>query len=349
MKEIKVGLIGLGFMGTTHLGIYRQLPGVKVVGLADTDPAKRAGDVSKVVGNIGDGSGSRIDLTGVKTYSDAMEMIAEKDLDIIDICVPTPDHCKYAVAALKAGKNVFCEKPVCRTVDQMRELREAVRSARGFFNVGMCVRAWPEYHHAWELVTSGALGKVKSALFRRLSPSVDGNAWENWYMREARSGGAVLDLHLHDTDFVCHLFGRPTAVQSSGIRALVSDSGIDHVITSYRYPDGKLVTCEGGWGAAKGVPFEMSFQIICEKATIKLDASGYHIYHADGTVTAPELNCGDLPTGWHQELNYFVNCVRDNVKPDRYQTPDSVFEAFQVVMAEIKSVDSGKTVEVAYV
>ena len=349
MKEIKIGLIGLGFMGTTHLGIYRQLPGVKVAGIADVDPAKRAGDVSKVVGNIGDGSGNTIDMTGIKVYEDAFDMIAEADFDIIDICVPTPDHSKYAIAALKAGKNVFCEKPVCRNIEQMVELREAVKDAKGFFNVGMCVRAWPEYNHAKELIASGAVGKVKSALFRRLSPSVDGNAWENWYMTEERSGGAVLDLHLHDTDFVCHLFGRPDAVQSAGIRGLVSDNGIDHLITSYVYPDGKLVTCEGGWGAAKGVPFEMSFQIICEKATIKLDAAGYNIYNTDGSVTAPVIDCADLPTGWHQELNYFVNCVRDNVKPDRYQTPDSIFEAFQVVMAEMESVDNGKTVEIKYV
>ena len=101
--------------------------------------------------------------------------------------------------------------------------------------------------------------------------------------------------------------------------------------------------------APKTTPFEMSFQIICEKATIKMDGAGYKIYNVDGSVTVPELNCGDLPTGWHQELNYFVNCVRDNVTPDRYQTPDSVFEGLQVVMAEMESVDSGNAVEVKYV
>jgi predicted dehydrogenase len=309
-------------MGSTHWRIYEALPNVKVVALADVDPAKRAGDVSKVVGNSGGGDNSApLDMTGVATYEDAFEMIAAASLDIIDICVPTPDHSKYAIAALKAGKNVFCEKPVCRNIEQMVELREAVKDAKGFFNVGMCVRAWPEYNHAKELIASGAVGKVKSALFRRLSPSVDGNAWENWYMTERRSGGAVLDLHLHDTDFVCHLFGRPDAVQSAGIRGLVSDNGIDHLITSYVYPDGKLVTCEGGWGAAKGVPFEMSFQIICEKGALKLDAAGYHLYWNCGKVETPDTGDATLPTGWHRELKYFTDCVRDNITPDRLVYP----------------------------
>lgn len=350
MREIKVGLIGLGFMGTTHWGIYQQLPGVRVAAIADVDPAKRAGDVRKVVGNIGGGDNSKpLDLRGVEVFDDALKLIAGADVDFVDLCVPTPDHARYVIAALESGKHVFCEKPLCRTPEQLEAIRRAVETSDRFFNVGMCIRAWPEYAHAKQLLDSGAAGKVKTALFRRLSPSVDGNAWENWFMSEARSGGAILDLHLHDTDAVCHFFGRPERVRSMGIRGVVSDRGIDQVITGYQYADGKMVTAEGGWCAAKGVPFEMSFQLVCEKATVKLDAAGYHVYWNDGRIETPDLNAKELPTGWHRELSYFVNCVRDGVIPDRYQTPQSIFDAFSVVMAEIESVDSGKPVEVKYV
>ena len=109
MKEVKIGLVGLGFMGSTHWRIYEALPQVRVVALADADPDKRRGDVSKVVGNIGGGDNSRpLDMSVVKVYEDAFEMISATDADIIDICVPTPDHRKYVLAALKAGKHVFC-------------------------------------------------------------------------------------------------------------------------------------------------------------------------------------------------------------------------------------------------
>ena len=350
MKEVKVGLIGLGFMGSTHWRIYEALPGVKVTALADVDPAKRRGDVSKVVGNIGGGDNSApLDMTGVAVYEDALELIAQADVDMVDICVPTPKHKEYILAALKAGRHVFSEKPLCRTRDEIAAIRDAVKAAGKFFNVGMCVRAWPEYDSAKNILASGKLGKVRSALFRRLSPSVDGNAWRNWFMNDAMAGGAALDLHTHDTDMVCYLFGNPTAVRSAGVRGVVSDNGIDHIITSYDYPDGKFITAEGGWCAPKNVPFEMSFQIVCENGALKLDASGYHLYWNDGRVETPDTGDAALPTGWHRELKYFTDCVRDNVTPDRYQTPESVFQSLAVVMAEIASVDSKQPVEVKYV
>ena len=243
MKEVKVGLIGLGFMGSTHWRIYGALPGVRVVALADVDAAKRAGDISKVVGNIGGGDNSApLDMTGVAVYEDALKMIAETNADIIDVCVPTPKHKEYILAALKAGKHVFSEKPLCRSLEEIAEIRKAVKASDKFFNVGMCIRAWPEYDSAKAILDSGKLGKVKSALFRRLSPSVDGNAWQNWFMNDAMSGGAALDLHTHDTDFVCYLFGDPKAVRSAGVRGAVSDNGVDHIITAYDFADGKLIT-----------------------------------------------------------------------------------------------------------
>ena len=145
MKTVKIGLIGFGFMGTTHWGVYKGLKGAKVTALADVDPAKRKGDISKVVGNIGGGDNSKpIDLSGVTVYEDAMKLICEADVDIVDICVPTPYHADLAVAALRAGKHVFCEKPLCRTAEEVAKIVAAAKKAKGFFNVGLCVRAWPE-------------------------------------------------------------------------------------------------------------------------------------------------------------------------------------------------------------
>ena len=135
-------------------------------------------------------------------YEDARALIGNADVDIVDICVPTPDHADIVCAALAAGKHVFCEKPLCRDATQMKRIVAAAKKAKTFFNVGLCVRAWPEYRHAYEYFKSGKAGKMKSATFKRISPSVDGNAWQNWFMDGARSGGALLDLHVHDADEV---------------------------------------------------------------------------------------------------------------------------------------------------
>ena len=346
MKEVKIGLIGFGFMGTTHWGVYKGVKGAKVVALADLDPAKRRGDISKVVGNIGGGDNSKpIDLAGITVYDDALKLIREADVDMIDICVPTADHAKLAIAALKAGKHVFCEKPLCRTAAEAKAIVAAAKRAKGFFNVGLCVRAWPEYRAAYEYFKSGKAGKMLTATFKRVSPGVDGNSWKNWYMNGKVSGGALLDLHVHDTDEVNYFFGKPRAVTSVGAN-VVSRGAIDHVFTSYDFGGGRLVVAEGAWEQAKGATFEMSFTIVCEKATLKLDATGFNVFLKNGKKVTPKLDVKNGPTGWHQELAYFVDCVRKGVKPVKYQTVDSIADTMKIVFAEEKSVKVKKAVRV---
>ncbi len=345
MKQVKVGIVGLGFMGTTHWGIYKGLKNAKIVALADVDAKKRKGDVSAVVGNIGGGDNSKpLDLTGVKVYDCALALTKDPDVDVVDICVPTPDHADIVCAALAAGKHVFCEKPLCRDASQMKRIVAAAKKAKTFFNVGLCVRAWPEYRHAYEYFKSGKAGKMKTATFKRISPSVDSNAWQNWFMDGARSGGALLDLHVHDIDEVNYFFGKPKRLSAVGAASVVSKGGVDHVVATYDYGDGTLVSAEGGWAAAKGTPFEMSFTIVCEKATLKLDASGYHIYPVKGKALAPKLKVKSGPTGWHQELAYFVDCVVKGVRPDKYQTLDSVADTMRLIFAEERSVATQRPV-----
>ena len=169
VKRVNIGIVGAGFMGTTHWGIYRGLKNARIVALADVDPKKRAGDVSAVVGNIGGGDNSQpLDLTGVTVYESAYALIANADVDVVDVCVPTPDHADIVCAALAAGKHVFCEKPLCRDAAQMKRIVAAAKKAKGFFNVGLCVRAWPEYRHAYEYFKGGKAGKMKSATFKRI-------------------------------------------------------------------------------------------------------------------------------------------------------------------------------------
>lgn len=345
MKQVRIGIIGLGFMGTTHWGVYGGLKNARIAAVADVDARKRKGDISTVVGNIGGGDNSKpLDLSGVSVYDNAAALIADPEVDVVDICVPTPDHAEIACAALTAGKHVFCEKPLCRDAAQVRRIAAAAKKAKGFFNVGLCVRAWPEYRHALEYYRSGKAGKMRSATFKRISPSVDGNAWRNWFMDGAKSGGALLDLHVHDADQINCFFGLPKSVVAFGARGIVSRGGVDHVVAAYDYGDGTLVTAEGGWAPAKGTPFEMSFTIVCDKATLKLDSSGYHIYPAKGKAITPKLDAKAGATGWHQELSYFVKCVAGGVKPEKYQTLESVEATMRLIFAEEKSVRTGKAV-----
>ena len=155
MDKVRIGLIGLGFMGSTHFRIYEAMKDAQIVALADVDANKRKGDISKVVGNIGNADNSQpLNMEGIKTYESGFDLINDPNVDVVDICCPTPDHAAYIVAALKAGKHVFAEKPFARNLEQAKEIAEAYKNAKTFLNFGMCVRAWPEYRYTCLLYTS---------------------------------------------------------------------------------------------------------------------------------------------------------------------------------------------------
>ena len=189
----------------------------------------------------------------------------------------------------------------------------------------------------WLAVAQYALG---------FSPGVIGNSWKDWYMDGAMSGGALVDLHVHDADEVNYFFGVPKSVSAVGTNLFSKNGGIDHVVATYDYGDGRLVMAEGGWEQAKGATFEMSFNIVCEKATLKLDDSGYHIYPNKGGAITPRLDVKAGPTGWHQELAYFVDCVRKGVSPEKYQTIDSIADTMKIIFAEEKSAKFRKTMKI---
>lgn len=347
--HVKVGIIGLGFMGTTHFAIHRELGKSEITAVADVDERKLSGDWSRVIGNIGGGDNSKpVDLSGIKTYKDAMDLIADPEVEMVDICVPTYLHEKYAVAALESGKHVLCEKPIGRTFSEAKRITEAAEKSDKFFSNGLCVRYWPEYRHAFELYNSGKLGKMISATFKRVSPSIHGNAWENWFMKSELSGSALLDLHLHDTDLVRYFFGRPKTVTSFGVRGFRSDNGIDHVVTRYDFGDGSLVLTEGGWDPAKTTPFEMSFQIVCEKGTIRLSEIGYKVMWEDGRIEEPKPADEKLPTGWHVEIDYFLTSILKEKKPDKYLSTADMRDSMAIIEAEELSIEEKRTVKIEY-
>jgi predicted dehydrogenase len=347
--KVKVGIIGLGFMGTTHFNIHKELGKSEIVAVADVDIRKLRGDWSSVVGNIGDSDYSKpVDMSKIETYIDAMDLIANKEVEMVDICVPTYLHEKFVIAALKKGKHVFSEKPIGRTIHEAKRITEEAEISDKYFMNGLCVRYWPEYRHAWELYKSGELGKVISAAFKRVSPSSHDNSWQDWFMNADLSGGALLDLHLHDTDLVRYFFGRPVSVTSFGTGNFRSANGIDHVFTNYNFENKNLIMAEGGWDPAKNTPFEMSFQIVCEKGTIRLSELDYQVIYEDGSVHHPKPAIENLPTGWHVEIDYFLSSILAGTVPDKYLNTTEMCDSIAIIEAEEKSINERRTVKVEY-
>jgi len=333
---VRIGLIGLGFMGRMHLAAYEKIDGAKLVAVADKDEKRAAGDLSGGWGNV-DGAAESIDMTDVTGTTDFKELIENPDVDLVDICVPTPFHEELAITALKAGKHVLCEKPLALDSASAGRIAAVAEKSEGVFMPAMCMRFWPQWAWLKDAVESDTYGKVLAATFRRCASMPPG-----WFSNGEMSGGAILDLHIHDTDFVYYLFGKPNAVRSQGYSK--TSGKTDHVTTQFIYGDHpKIVTAEGSWCMADEFAFTMRYTVNFENATADFDITRDNpliVYHRRQAKNI-ELE-GD---GYNNELKYLVDCI-NNGNPPRVVTGADAVASIQLVEAEQKSIDTGEAVSV---
>lgn len=337
---VNVAVVGLGFMGVTHLKAYAQLKGVRVAALCDAARLPVNGDFSTISGNIPGWEAPKIDLAGVKLTKDLAEVLADPSIDLVDLCVPTPAHLKLATLALQSGKHVVCEKPLARTSAQAREIAAVASKSRGYFMPAMCMRFWPGWSWLKEAVDQGTYGRVQAARFRRVG---EPPAWgREAYFDGAKSGGALLDLHIHDTDFVQFLFGRPRAVYSQGFTHYSGQ--IDHVVTQYTVAGGATVSAEGSWMMGEGFGFHMAYTVVFERATADFDLSrgekALMLYLPGQGARAVPPEPGD---GYVGELGYMVDCIAQGRPPARVTAQDGL-SAVEICEAEDESIRLGRPV-----
>lgn len=270
---LKVGIIGCGAMGSLHTNCWLALAKyAEVVAIADVDGKKAKDIIAK--------------HPGIKLYSTGEELLeAESELDVIDVCVPTYLHTKYAVAAMKKGKNVFIEKPICLNEEEAELLQKTQQETGAKIQVGQVVRFFKEYAWLKNVVKEGTYGKVVSGVFKRLSPKVTWS-WENWYHDHTRSGTVALDLHVHDVDFVRYLMGgNPDTIESKAVRD--EEGVIQQIFSTYTYGDA-VITTEGCWDFPSTFPFNASYIVKLEKATVVMN--GVVVVHLNtGEKIVPEL------------------------------------------------------------
>jgi len=338
---IRVGVVGLGFMGQTHLNCYKTMKGVRVVAVCDVDrkKLKRAGGTT---GNLG-GKRQSLDFRGVELYTNYDEMLAKAKLDAVSITLPTWLHADHTVKALNEGLHVMCEKPMALDLAQCRKMISAMNQSRRVLQIGHCIRFWPEYVQAREIIRSGKYGKVKAASFRRLSLSPSWS-WGNWMLDGNRSGGALMDLHIHDTDYVQHVFGMPKSVRTYGV---VGPSGkLDYVTTNYPYENqGLVITAEGATIMRPSFGFEMSFNILLEHATIVYDCTRpvpFKLCLDKGEAIIPKV---DKRSGHMLELIHFIKQLKGETVP-KVLTPEDSLNSIKIILAEEQSALKGREIRI---
>ena len=340
---VRVGIVGFGFMGQMHFRCYEASDEAKIAAICDADESKLKG-AGGTAGNI-PGTEEPLDLSGIELFTDFDRMLGEAELDAVSVTLPTHMHRGFTVAALEAGLNVLCEKPMAIDQAQCEDMIAAAEKSGKVLQIGHCIRFWPEYAKTKELTESSDYGKVIAASFRRLSATPTWS-WENWLMGGAKSGGALLDLHIHDADFVQYAFGMPKAVYTRGVRGPSGD--FDHVLTQYSYDDEKVVAAEGGWMMVPGFGFEMSFNIVLEKGTIVFDSTrepAFKLFSAESEEPIiPETEAGD---GYSLEVAHFLKLVSGQKVPEII-TPTDSLNSVKLILAEKRSAETGKAVAITF-
>ncbi len=330
---INVGVVGLGMMGQTHLEIYATRRDARVVAVSDRREDVLAGK-RVAQGNIEGQTSGAADWSAAAKYGDAMELIGDPRVQLVDLCLPTPLHRVYAEAALAAGKHVLVEKPLARTSADAFAIADAADASAGIAMPAMCMRFWPGWTWLKQAIADRRYGRVLSAHFRRLA-SHPGGAF---YSSGEASGGGILDLHVHDTDFVQYLFGVPTAVSSRGYTRYTD--AVDHVMTSYDFGDGTLITAEGGWTMAAGYGFTMQYTVNFEEATASFDAGGTPRLRVARGGASEDVPLDD-GLGYEHEIAYLLDCITHRRRPQRVTLREAA-TSIAIVEAEARSVASGR-------
>ena len=325
---LNVGLIGNGSIAGAHWAGYKRL--------------KESGEVQVVA--VCDVCTERLEGLGdVRVYTDVDEMLRKEvgKLDFVDICVPTYLHAEIAIKAMKAGFNVLSEKPMARTVEQAERMVEVAKETGKLLMIAYCNRFYGGARIIKEMIDTEEFGKVRSAEFRREGGSTGPMGWNNWFRDGELSGGATLDLHIHDVDMIRWMFGMPKAV-STCAATVMTKNGYDAISANFIYDNNVFVNATCDWTIPHDKFNTRSIRVNFENGYVFVDRtdgrSAFVKVSSEGEVTDLTDKIGF--DAYYEEIKYFAECVREG-KDLECNFPEESIDSVRLVMAEIKSADLG--------
>jgi predicted dehydrogenase len=325
---MRVGIIGLGFMGGVHLQNWQGIDGVEVVAVCDANPIQK----KATQGNL-DVSDDELNLDGVTIYTEVAAMLEAENLDAVSITLPTHLHKPISIQCLEAGVHVLCEKPMALSVEDCDCMIAAAQAADRQLMVAHCIRFWPEYAWVKQCVEGGEYGKVLAAEFSRYTYApgwTDGS----WVADPAKSGGLSLDLHIHDLDFIQYLFGAPEKITSK--QAHFENGVPGHVVTMLEYPENLVVSAGASWMMPNSFGFKMAMTLVFEKASVVFDShleKPLTVYPAEGEVFEPAIEAGD---GYKGEVEYFAQLIAGTEAVNTILPPEQSRESVRMALEALK-------------
>ena len=318
---MRIGLVGAGFMGGVHLNAYANIPGAEVVGVADTNTENAAAGA---------------ELVGARPYASYDELVAAEDVEVVDICLPTAFHKELAVRAAGEGKHVILEKPIARTIEDAQKILDAFPGEGPRLFVGHVVRFFPEYVGIKGKIDAGELGTIGVVRTSRRSPFLTG--WNDWYADWRTSGGVLIDLLIHDFDFLRWALGDVERVYAHGILGREYNR-LDYALVTLRFRGGAIAHVEGHWGYPG--PFNYAIEVAGSRALLATDSTEPATLGLVGTrAEDTDLASGKNP--YQAELEHFIRCIATGERS--IVEGRDAYEALRIGLAATESVLSGEPV-----
>jgi len=338
---MRVALCGYGNMGRHHAQMLKKHGAdVELCAIADAREERR-----QLISE---------DFPGMKVYESGQELLAKEELTAVFVCVPTFLHAELSILALQKGCHVFCEKPMALNVQLCSEMLSASERSGRVLLIGQVLRFWPEYGVLKEAVSRKTYGELRALSMTRVGGISTG--WQNWYLDEKRGGMQIFDRHIHDSDAVLWLLGKPRSVQAFGFsRDAETAGGIVHSFTHYDFGQGLVVSAEGSADMPKGFPFTAAYRATFDKGCLEFNSRGNptltlyqddQISHPLQDESAEEVKSGlniSSAGPYFNEQVYFFDCIRKGILPETVTAADAM-QTIKLVRAEIDSVRSGKPV-----
>ncbi|WP_413739638.1 Gfo/Idh/MocA family protein [Sodalis sp. RH14] len=337
MKDgtLKVAVVGAGFMGTMHARVFSQLYGVEVIAIADPDPARC--------------EAVKAFIPGIQCFSDYQDMLTLEGLDIVSICTKDDFHLAPALAAARAGKHIFLEKPIAAALADGEAIVGAAHAAGVKLGIGFLLRFDPRYSRARDIIEAGEAGEISHIAARRNSPAIEG---------PARYGGSLpLPLHVtvHDVDMVLWLLHRtkPVSVYAQTTNKRLGHLGTeDAVFAIIRFADGAVVNLESAWALPAGsrTLLDAKMEILTTAGLFEIECGESGLYHASETANRYidtqhwPLSQGEIKGDLREELMAFISDIRSN--RTTVATGEEANEALRITLAIMASARTGQVVAV---
>lgn len=341
---VRIGIIGVGFMGMIHYLAYQKVSGAKVTAICTRDKKKLAGDWRGIQGNFGP-PGEVMDLGSTARYENWQDLITDPKIDLVDVCLPPKLHADVTVAALRAGKHVLCEKPIALNTADAKRMVKAAQQSQRLLMIAHVLPFMPEFSFVRHAAASGKYGKLLGGHFKRI---ISDPLWLKDFYDPASVGGPVVDLHIHDAHFIRLLWGMPKAVQSIGRGR---GDVVEFINSQFVYDANTFVTATSGVIQQQGRSFTHGFEMYFERATMTYDFSVLDgqpvtsmpltVLTSRGKVECPKLREVDA---FAAELTDAAKAVRSN-RPSELLAGDLALDALTLCQKETESAQKGRVVK----